>query len=122
MAVCVSDWGVLNYYSTLATAGADWYASMSDTYGGKGAMCVNQHTLDEHVLPFCVAQSVCATISIHSTPAFFPATITCWNGGAPCVTDANVLVHALSNSRVRYPSVHNVRTVSTGTKPKPSCR
>ena len=37
LAVCVSDWGVLNQYGILSTAQADWYVSMSNTYGGRGA-------------------------------------------------------------------------------------
>lgn len=32
LAVCISDWGILNYYSILASAKADRYVSMGSTY------------------------------------------------------------------------------------------
>jgi hypothetical protein len=46
VALCVSDWGVLNFYAELSASRADLYVSMSNTYGGKGVVYEIEAKLD----------------------------------------------------------------------------
>ena len=95
VALCVSDWGVLNFYAKLSAARADMYISMSNTYGDKGIVYGIEAKLDvARMLAAFPAASV--VVGIGTVP---PASCNCVFGNTGNCTVRVASLRALSRER-----------------------